>query len=523
MRVLLFAALLLPLHASAEQCASSSSGPCTPNDDQKREILRAINAGVIAEQTINREKLMVKINDATARHNDEAEFDARKRMRELLGQRDARFTEAMRLTALYYRLDPAKKDTTVAMPDDPTGRWAAGISAKWEPRFLQKDDHYVRVEGNDKKEHFLGGANLNLAMVGGGTYASGDTVVLRRVLETAWEAQSPGPLAYIVHHEAHHFKELTGQVEGREGKGWDSYDEGEQRAYAQSEEFASVFELDEEFVRREIDSKITDFAQAGNPGHKRSLFPSPQQEILNQIKFDGQQRTQIGLEAAYESLKLRVEAARQARREREEAERRRREASEESRSKNREAFLEWLRWHGYKPMFDLDGQSFLGFRMPLRCDYYFTQAVSLDEARMALFFADACLTGYGDDAETSRAMSGILAIINARWQAPDFRSRIELETNSGPEEECLRYMRDNVKMPIDLGKVNTLSLRFRKEWQREAFRRKKEHERQQRRQEEEERRAQRRRECDPGGFDLGRTDLTPAQDALDRARREAGR
>lgn len=103
--------------------------------------------------------------------DEEAEYDAKKRLRELLRQRDENFTDAMRLTAQYYRLNPVKIETAVVKPDDPAGHWAAGIPVKWDPVFIDKKEDYVRVEANapgkPMKEHFLG-SNIDLAVIGGG-------------------------------------------------------------------------------------------------------------------------------------------------------------------------------------------------------------------------------------------------------------------------------------------------------------------------------------------------------------------
>lgn len=67
MRIILLAALLLPVHALAEQCKPESVEPCTPGRGEKDSILSAIEKGMIAEQTINKEELVVKIADAQAR------------------------------------------------------------------------------------------------------------------------------------------------------------------------------------------------------------------------------------------------------------------------------------------------------------------------------------------------------------------------------------------------------------------------------------------------------------------------
>ena len=148
-----------------------------------------------------------------------------------------------------------------------------------------------------------------------------------------------------------------------------------------------------------------------------------------------------------------------------------------------------------------DGNYAEGFKALNRCDYSFNRAgYSLEEARMALFFSQLCLGGgYAESQDNEEILGEVLTIINRNWADPNFRSKIEMIVTDGAQEDCLRHMRDNARIPISLKGANRLAERYWNDWRRGAIRRMNGVERAQERQREEARREQRRQERQQNG------------------------
>lgn len=173
-----------------------------------------------------------------------------------------------------------------------------------------------------------------------------------------------------------------------------------------------------------------------------------------------------------------------------------------------------IRHCGLEPMMASDGSFTYGFKVEGECEYYFTSQINIDEAKMAVFLARACFQGKSDEEPCNEAP----AIIDQRWADPGFRAKLELETTSGPHEDCLRAVRDGLTVPFETKKLNKIAGKFWKDYRNGADRRMRESERQQRREQEDAERA-RRSPSEGGGSDRGGLDLTPAQKVLDRLRR----
>jgi hypothetical protein len=150
---------------------------------------------------------------------------------------ESNYNEAIRLTEQYYRLTPATPSGTIASPkgpgENPGADWATGAEVKWSPRFYEESKIYFKIPSSDNKEHYGGFENIP----GAATLANGETVINPEIFQSAIDDNNPGDLAYLIHHEAFHFMELT-------HRGWDNPDEGEIRAYKESLATLDVFELD---------------------------------------------------------------------------------------------------------------------------------------------------------------------------------------------------------------------------------------------------------------------------------------
>ncbi len=217
------------------------------------------------------------------------------------------FNHAIRLTLEAYQVGPKVQDGPVVRPKDPAGRgqWSAGLVAIWKPELLYDTKSFRRVSGMDGQNHFLGG-EINLTETGAGTSPDGKVVILRQIFENASRAGNPGLLGYLLHHESQHFTDLV-------TRGRDDYDQGELRAYTQSLKMADVFELSEDdktFFR----NRKKEHRQKIEGGRRGSLFPTPEQEKLNEMKYDKIQTELEQFRKMSERLRKQVDEERAQRR-----------------------------------------------------------------------------------------------------------------------------------------------------------------------------------------------------------------
>ncbi len=299
--------LIIPVSAWSEPCTPTSVGPCTASAEEKYEIMEAIRNAGLEEMAMRDARAK-----AGAASSEDGRYDAfvsvfshEKKMKDGLGK-------AMELTERYYHLTPPQTNGSVVKPKDPLGRgeWSTGLSATWKPEFLYDDKETLRVPGTDGRNHFIGG-KIDLNQVGGGTYPSGRVIILIKTFGMAKKAGNPGPLAYMIHHEGGHFRELI-------GRGWDNYEEGELRTYKASLEAADTFELDATARGELIGKKMKEHSKALRSGKRTSLFPSPEEEMQNELALEAAERERAKFNTDFEALKSRVETARKARRDAEE-------------------------------------------------------------------------------------------------------------------------------------------------------------------------------------------------------------
>ena len=389
--------------------------------------------------------------------------------------------------------------------------WSKSLKTEWRPEFIYDTQEIRAIKGSDGKRHYFGG-QIDIQKVGGGTFPDGSTIILRKIFDDASDAGNPGPLAYLIHHEGFHYGELV-------GRGWDNYEEGEVRTYDASLQAADIFELSGDFRKNVLEKNRKESARALSAGRRTSLFPTAAEEQRNEFDFERIHNERVKFDIDFEKLRI---SAEKARKEREAREAEQAKAAEHQRLIDE--YKSWVKRHGFDPLMTSDGLYAVGFGKLHGPQYYFTEAsTTLDHARMGLFFSFACAAGRIDDTPNNQSVLGeIIGVINNRWSEPGFKSRLELEVSDGAEEECLRHMRDSLRLPVSLKTVNQAANRYWKDWNNAALRRKKESERAQKRQEEEDYRRQRRQDRESRGGSGGdhHTDLTPAQNALDKARRE---
>ncbi|MEK7858704.1 MAG: hypothetical protein AAB320_06135 [Elusimicrobiota bacterium] len=247
----------------------------------------------------------VQVGAAT---NEEDKYDAKVRAFAHEKKMMDFFSDAIGLTERYYHLTPPQPNGSVVKPKDPLGRgeWSAGLGATWKPEFLYAGKETLKVPGKDGRNHFIGD-KISLSATGGGTYPNGRTIILREIFEDAKKAGNPGPLAFLIHHEGRHFSELI-------GRGRDNYEEGELRAYKASLEAADTFELDDDNKEALIGKKIKEHSKALRSGRRSSTFPSPEEEMQNELALEAAERGRAKFNADFEGLRSRVETARKARR-----------------------------------------------------------------------------------------------------------------------------------------------------------------------------------------------------------------
>jgi hypothetical protein len=286
---------------ASTSCMLNASGPCTPDDKLKNEIKEAIAQGREAEERMrsawdNRKK-------AADNGDEDGMYDAIVEAHEYQRDMEEGFSKAMRLIVEYYHISPPAMAGQVVGIRDPSerGKWAQGMEVEWSPEFVSDTSEHVRVVGADGAPHYLGG-EINLRLSGGRTYVSGKTSIYRQAIEEVWISGNPGMLASIMHHEARHFSELI-------GRGWDSLEKGEVRTYRESIAAADIFELNDA-AKDKLKDHLKQYSQVLSRGKENSLFPSPEQELRNEIEFEKALNKRKEFDRQFAELKERVEARR---------------------------------------------------------------------------------------------------------------------------------------------------------------------------------------------------------------------
>ena len=290
MRLLLWTLIFLPAQVSAAPCSPKIIGPCTPGDTPKKAIMAAVEAGIAAQKAMSAEIDAVKT--AEEENNLDAEMEALKNELHFRREMQSNFDRAIHLTERDYHLKPVAPNSHVAEPQGPGPNygkdWATGMPASWAPKFFDGTKIYMEVRGMDGLDHHIGQV-LVPGRDAANTFANGKVVISPTVLKATVESGNPGFLAFYIHHEARHFTELT-------TTGWDTREQGEERAYADGLAAADIFEID----RVRTNGHDMDFRTwlAGLVQEERNLvrnakssldltpmFPRPDEEKLNSSEF----------------------------------------------------------------------------------------------------------------------------------------------------------------------------------------------------------------------------------------------
>lgn len=499
MKAKVFFILLLPMTALGEPCLPQSTDICTPDSGKKQAILDAIrDAG---KKELARQ---AAFDDWRKASTNRETLDAMERVKRFDKEMKDDYKEAIDLTQQAYHISLPKTEGPIVKPHYPEGLgdWSIGIQATWNPTFSEKEEPFLHAKGNDGEYHHMGGKIPK--DTGGATYPDGSVLIMKNILDNALAAGNPGYLAYIIHHEANHFGELL-------SRGWDSYEENEARTYQKSIAASETFELDKivigkngETAKDMVKGQFQENAKALAAGRRTSLYPDAQAEEKNRQGFIDQKKVNENFEKML--IQLRNDVAEEERRQKEEAALKRKE---EAQRRTMEEYAAEVSWHRFRELRrDANGLS-RGFKFVYDAgggveadaeEFRFTSSMDLEAAKMAMYFADLCLSG-GYAPSSEGHLTEVVRVIDQRWSDEIFRSKLELWTTSGRQDECLRYMRDNASPPITFKSMNKMVARFLKDWKANQIRRQNEQERADRRREEEQNRQTRERPTGNRGDD----------------------
>lgn len=242
-------------------------------------------------------------------------------------------------------------------------------------------------------------------------------------------------------------------------------------------------------------------------------------------RFNDIKTTEASLEQEYQDLKDAVEAAtreqERIRREADEARRR-----EEARRQAMNDYLGSLQGCGMTPLlYRQDPSLTIGFEIETQGVFVFDEPVNVSQAKAALLMARACYWGMADQAMPDVCTDG-LGPIQANWGDPEFKHGLEMATDNGQYDSCLRALRSETRPPQSLSELNAAVARYRRAWKAAAGRQMRETQRQYQerqaalRQEELDRQERWADRHDPANRTHTYTyDLTPVYDALQGAHR----
>lgn len=504
MNLLLGFLLLLTHIVVAAPCSESSTSPCTPSEEEKREILDAIQDGRDAKQAQKEAaKRTEELDDTQILEKYEAlnnQLTARQEMR-------AAYTEAIRLTENYYHLTPPTAHGTVAIPGGPgtnPGKdWAAGMDANWAPEFYDGSEVYAAVQGSDGKTHYLGGSTQ-----AGATLPDGRVLISPFYLEAALTDEDPGELAFAIHHEAHHFSELITM-------GWDTLETSETRAYRAGLAVADIFGLDKMQLESASGKTITmkewvaeqagDFLRASKVNHTPA-FPTPETEKELRAKFEEYESEEARLVREIDELKPQAEA-----------EKERRQTAK--RRQILDNYIASVRNCAMEPILDSETGFTTGFLIKNEVNFTFTEPATLGQARAAILIARACWAAQYNSRDAGPCAAG-LEPMQQNWDKAEFKHGLELDADAGAYDGCLSSIRSTPSAPKDFDELFQRAQWYWADWRVAATRQMIETSREYAKQQEEasrrERYADRQREHSDHSDSY---DLTPAYEALERARR----
>lgn len=483
--------------ALAAPCPSPAGVPCTPTDANKKKILMILGEAFEAE----REMKAAAIARQKAADNGDAEEAWR--LMEVVESHEQvmkdRFDKAIRETEKAYNIGPRTAAGPVALPKDPLGRgaWASGLPAFWNPQVRMEVNEVRRYEMPDGSAHYADGS-IDPTKVAGITYPDGDVRIMVQNLRDAFRNDNPGHMAYILHHEARHFDDIVGRGQGGRA-------EDELRAYTDSVRDAAIFELDTNETDKLIGFKNKNLAIVRS-GAPTSFFPDENEELKLSIAYD---QAQAELKLFYrrrEELRVRAVEAKRVR------------LAAEARARTLAEYLAAASSCGLDPMMNAHSQT-LGFRNGQAVNVYFTEPVTLAQAKAGLLMTRACALGEFGQSEDQQCTDA-LGAMRANWGDAGFKHGLELDADAGNIDGCLLALRNNGDAPKDMRALNKRVTSYWKDWKVAAKRREMETMREYWRQREETgRRSRGDAEERSGRVPDQNYDLTAPRRALDEARR----
>lgn len=409
------------------------------------------------------------------------------------------FADVLAETAKAYNVGPRNPAGNVALPKDPLGRgeWAAGLPAVWAPRVRYELNEVRQIIAPDNSVHYADGT-VDPRTSAGMTYPDGEVRVLAQNLRNAFDRGNPGLIAYILHHEARHFDDVV--THGQGGRAQD-----ELRAYTDSVQDADIFELAPEDVKKLTALKDENMALAKS-GTPTSFFPDAQQEMDLAMAYDQAQRELKIYHRRREDIRrLGVEA-------------RNNRLAREARAQVMAEYKAAAAGCGLTPMMT-QGDKTVGFKAGESANVYFTEPVTLAQAKAGMLMTRACWAGEMDQIE-DQSCTDAFETMRAGWTDVGFKHGLELDADAGNIDGCLRAIRENTDPPKDKRALNKRVASYWRDWKVAAKRRQMEAMRTiWRQQEETSRRARGDAEERSGRLPDQPYDLTPARRALDQARR----
>jgi hypothetical protein len=489
--------VLLTGTALAAPCPGAPGEPCTPSAVEKGEVLRIVKEAFDSE--VEMKEASKERELATAR----GDYEETERLTQVIEDREnlmnKGFADALTETAKAYNVGPRNAAGSVALPKDPFGRgaWAAGLPAYWAPQVRYELKEIRRFSKPDGSVHFVDGT-VDPANVAGVTYPDGEVRILAQNLREALVSGNPGRIAYILHHEARHFDDIVSR--GQSGRAQD-----ELRAYTDSVRDAAIFELDPKGVEKLIDRKAKNMAIVKS-GAPTSFFPDAQQELDLSMAYDQAQRDlQLYNRRREEIRRLGVEAQKNR-------------LDREAKARLMAEYQASASGCGLTPMMT-QGSLTVGFKAGESANIYFTEPVTLEQAKAAMLMTRACWAGEGGQSEDHPCTDALGAML-AKWTDAEFKHGLELDADAGAHDGCLRAIRENANPPKDMRSLNKLVSGYWRDWKVAAKRREMEVMREiWRGQEETARHVRGDVEERSGRVPDQSYDLTPPRRALEQARR----
>lgn len=489
--------VLLAGTALAEPCPGRAGEPCTPSATEKQKIIDLLNEAYAIETAM---KDAAEERKSSAARGDYEETWRLTQVIELNEEiMNKKLASALAETEKAYNIGPRNPAGSVALPKDPLGRgeWAVGIPVFWAPKVRYELAEIRKIAAPDGSLHYIDGT-VDPRKTAGVTYPDGEVRILVQNLHDARATGNPGLIAYILHHEARHFDDIV--THGQGGRVQD-----ELRAYTDSVRDADIFELPETEKNRlkELKNENLTRARAGAP---TSFFPDAREEQDLSMAYDAAQR-QLRL---YESRRDSI------RRQGVEAQRNR--LAREAHARVMGEYQGAASGCGLTPIMT-QGDTTLGFKAGESVNVYFTEPVTLAQAKAGLLMTRACVMGEWGRAEEQPCTEAI-GLMGIGWADPGFRHGLELDADAGNIDGCLRAIREEPAPPKDMKALNKRVSKYWRDWSVAAKRREMETMRELRRgQEESSRRARGDAEERSGRVPDQSYDLTPARRALDEARR----